>query len=50
MNKPAPEEAPPMPKLERTDTLQPIEDPTEEQVANYLLKLKSKKQWLKEKK
>ena len=43
VNKPAPEEAPPMPKLERTDTLQPIEDPTEEQVANYLLKLKKQK-------
>ena len=38
-----------MPKLERTDTLQPIfeSDPTEEQVANYLLKLKKQKQWLK---
>ena len=43
LNKPAPEQAPPMPKLERTDTLQPIEDPTEEQVANYLLKLKKQK-------
>ena len=41
MNKPTPEQAPP--KLERTDTLQPIEDPTEEQVANYLLKLKKQK-------
>ena len=49
VNKPAPEEAQPMPKLERTDTLQPIEDPTEEQVANYLLKLKNKKQFLKTK-
>ena len=45
MNKPAPEEAPPMPKLERTDTLKPVfeSDPTEEQVANYLLKLKKQK-------
>ena len=45
LNKPEIEEAPPMPKLERTDTLQPIfePDPTEEQVANYLLKLKKQK-------
>ena len=45
LNKPEIEEAPPMPKLERTDTLQPIfeSDPTEEQVANYLLKLKKPK-------
>ena len=44
VNKPAIiNEAPPMPKLERTDTLQPIEDPTEEQVASYLLKLKKQK-------
>ena len=51
MNKPAPEEAPPMPKLERTDTLQPIfeTDPTEEQVANYLLKLKKQKAMAKRK-
>ena len=44
MNKPEIEEAPPMPKLERTDTLKPVfeSDPTEEQVANYLLKLKKK--------
>ena len=43
LNKPTPEEAPP--KLERTDTLQPIfeSDPTEEQVANFLLKLKEQK-------
>ena len=32
-----------MQKLERTDPVQPIEDPTEEQVANYLLKLKKQK-------
>ena len=46
MNKPEIEEAPPMPKLERTDTLKPVfeSDPTEEQVANYLLKLQKKKQ------
>ena len=50
LNKPEIKEAPPMPKLERTDTLKPVfeSDPTEEQVANYLLKLKNKKQWLKE--
>ena len=45
LNKPEIEEAPPMPKLERTDTLKPVfeSDPTEEQVANYLLKLKKQK-------
>ena len=45
LNKPEIEEAPPMPKLERTDTLKPVfeSDPTEEQVANYLLKLKKTK-------
>ena len=51
LKKPEIEEAPPMPKLERTDTLKPVfeSDPTEEQVANYLLKLKEKqKQLLKE--
>ena len=34
-----------MQKLERTDTLKPVfeSDPTEEQVANYLLKLKKQK-------
>ena len=50
MKKPETEQAPPMPKLERTDTVTPIveSDPTEEQVANYLLKLKNNKnQWLK---
>ena len=43
LNKPEIEEAPPMPK--RTDTLKPVfeSDPTEEQVANYLLKLKKQK-------
>ena len=40
VNKPTPEQAPPIPKI--TDTLQPIfqSDPTEEQIANYLLKLR----------
>ena len=45
LNKPEIEEAPPMPKLERTDTLKPIfeSDPSEEQIANYLLRLKKTK-------
>ena len=45
MNKPEIEEAPPMPKLERTDSLKPVfeSDPTEEQISNYLLKLKKQK-------
>ena len=46
--KPETEQAPPMPKLERTDTatgLQPVfeTDPTEEQVANYLMNLRKQK-------
>lgn len=43
VNKPEIEEAPPMPKLERTDTLKPVfeADSTEEKVYNYLLKLKN---------
>ena len=52
VNKPENEQAPPMPKLERTDTLKPVfeSDPTEEQVANYLLKLKKQKPMAKRKK
>jgi len=43
--KPETEQAPPMPKLERTDTLQPVfeTDPTEEQVANYLMNLRKQR-------
>ena len=52
LNKPEIEEAPPMPKLERTDTLKPVfeSDPSEEQIANYLLRLKKTKAMAKQEK